>query len=117
MTSWRSIERVVERLPEPSLKPHGVHLIAADIWRQQGVDVPLAYQQAARFRAIQTPATAVLLERVCATVSGPIMLMKGPEVALRYPDPALRPFGDLDLLVQDAELAPPEFVELQRIER
>jgi hypothetical protein len=33
------------------------------------------------------------------------VLMKGPEVAARYPDPALRPFRDLDLLVPDAERA------------
>lgn len=31
-----------------------------------------------------------------------IVLMKGPEIAHTYPDPSLRPFGDLDLLVPDA---------------
>ena len=33
------------------------------------------------------------------------MLMKGPEVAAHYPVPSDRPFGDLDLLVEDPEAA------------
>jgi hypothetical protein len=33
------------------------------------------------------------------------MVMKGPEIALRYPDPALRAYKDVDLLVDDAEAA------------
>lgn len=105
MTNWRNIQQIVERLPESSLGSHGVHLIAAAQWRQRGIDVPTAYQEAERVRAIQAPAALLLIERVRATVPGPIVLMKGPELALRYPNPALRPFGDLDLLVQDAELA------------
>jgi hypothetical protein len=32
-----------------------------------------------------------------------MVLMKGPEIAAHYPDPSLRPFRDLDLLVPDAE--------------
>ena len=31
--------------------------------------------------------------------------MKGPEVAAHYPVPSDRPFGDLDLLVEDPEAA------------
>jgi hypothetical protein len=31
------------------------------------------------------------------------MLFKGPEIAASYPHPSLRPFGDLDLLADDAE--------------
>ena len=38
-------------------------------------------------------------------LEGPIVLLKGPEVAARYPDPLLRPFGDLDLLVPRADEA------------
>ena len=33
------------------------------------------------------------------------MVMKGPEVALRYPDPGLRAYRDIDLLADDAEAA------------
>ena len=34
-----------------------------------------------------------------------LILMKGPEAAARYPDPALRPFCDLDFLVDDPAAA------------
>jgi hypothetical protein len=36
---------------------------------------------------------------------GPIVVIKGPEVGARYPDPALRPLRDLDVLVRDAPAA------------
>ena len=36
---------------------------------------------------------------------GQMLLLKGPEVAACYPDPALRPSKDLDILVDDAEEA------------
>ena len=41
-----------------------------------------------------------LLTRVRAACDGPIVLLKGPEVAERYPQRA-RGYGDLDLLVPD----------------
>lgn len=34
------------------------------------------------------------------------IVLKGPAVALRYPDPALRPYADVDLLVPESELDP-----------
>jgi hypothetical protein len=37
--------------------------------------------------------------------NGPILVIKGPEVAARYPAPELRPFKDLDLLVPRPEEA------------
>jgi hypothetical protein len=42
-----------------------------------------------------------LLKLVRASCDGPLVVMKGPEIAVRYPDGA-RAFGDLDLLVSDA---------------
>ncbi|MEA2467525.1 MAG: putative nucleotidyltransferase [Thermoleophilaceae bacterium] len=52
--------------------------------------------------AIMTP---LVLERVREIVDGPIVLMKGPEIAARYQDPSLRPFNDLDFLVEDPAAA------------
>ena len=50
-------------------------------------------------RAMAAPA---LLERIRTATEGPLLLVKGPEVARLYPDPALRCFRDLDILVPDA---------------
>jgi Uncharacterised nucleotidyltransferase len=43
-----------------------------------------------------------LLDRVRASTDVPLLLIKGPEVAVRYPDPTLRVFRDIDLIAQDA---------------
>ena len=71
-------------------------------------------QRTARLRAPRSPRRPVgftgvggflvakVLERVRTACDGPLVLMKGPEVAARYPDPALRGFRDVDLLAPDA---------------
>ena len=50
-------------------------------------------------------AVPALLARVRDAYEGRIILLKGPEVALRYTDPARRGFIDLDLFVEDVALA------------
>ena len=45
--------------------------------------------------------TRSILGKARSAYEGPIMLMKGPEVAAHYPVPSDRPFHDLDLLVED----------------
>ena len=50
-------------------------------------------------------AAPLLLRRARAAYDGELMLMKGPEVAARYPHPSDRGFHDLDLLAQDAPAA------------
>ena len=84
---------------------HGLHLLAARRWRSLGRELPqelVASEQAARL-AIER--AGVVLERVRAACPGPIVLLHGLEVATVYPDRALRSFGDLDLLVEDAPAA------------
>ena len=51
---------------------------------------------------MQALAVPPLLERVRAACDGPLVVMKGPEVAARYAEPSTRPFRDLDLLACDA---------------
>ena len=46
-----------------------------------------------------------ILRQARAAYDGRMLLMKGVEVAALYPDPLLRPFADMDLLVDDAERA------------
>jgi hypothetical protein len=50
----------------------------------------------------ELPAVAAAVER---STSAPAIVLKGPAISDRlYPDPALRPFGDLDLLIDRAAL-------------
>ena len=102
VTSWEAIQHVVEGWPQETLGAHGLHLIAASQWRSSGASVPQDFQDAERLRAISTPAAAMLLKRIRATVPGKIILLKGPELASYFPDPMLRPFVDIDILTPDA---------------
>ena len=56
-------------------------------------------QRSARAAALTAP---LLLERVRNACEGPVLVLKGPELAARYPNRS-RLFGDLDILVTDAK--------------
>ena len=46
-------------------------------------------------------AASAVLRSVRAAYGGRLMLMKGPEVAARYPEPSTRAYRDIDLLADD----------------
>jgi hypothetical protein len=99
---WRSVDRLIDRAPSVAdLHAHKLHLLAVARYRSLGRAVPDVLSTAAREATLTAFAAPLLLERVRALVDGPLVLLKGPEVAARYPGRALRPYGDLDLLVQD----------------
>jgi hypothetical protein len=103
MGVWESAEALALRSPAlTDLRVHRLHLIAARALHQTGRPVPAELRAEARLAAAVALATPILLERVRAACDGPVVIMKGPEVGARYPDPALRPCRDLDLLVGDA---------------
>lgn len=109
---WHAVDRLVDRAPRLSdLQAHGLHLLAARRWRELGLDVPPSLRQAQRGAAFVQLMVPALLERLRASCDGPLVLMKGPEVAVHYPDPALRPFRDLDVLVGDAATTQRELIE------
>lgn len=101
---WAAVDRLVDRAPTVAdLVSHRLHLLAARRWRATGRPVPpeLAdLELEATFRVLAVPE---LLRRVRAAYDGPLIVMKGPELASRYPDRALRPLRDLDLLVVDSD--------------
>jgi len=101
---WDAVESLVAECDDPrALRAHGLHLVAARSWRAAGRPIPAEWKTDQQAAAMATLAVPVLIERIRAAVSGPILLFKGPEIAARYPDRALRPSGDLDLLMTTAE--------------
>jgi hypothetical protein len=84
------------------LKHHRLLLVAARRHRERGLIVPDLMLAVERMAAAGTLAVPPLLAKVRAAMDGPILLVKGAEVARRYPTPALRSFGDVDLIVPDA---------------
>jgi hypothetical protein len=103
---WTVANELVDRAPTAAdLRAHGLQLLAARRLRARGRPVPAELAADERRAALATLAVPALLQRVRAAYEGPLMVMKGPEVALRYPDPTLRPYKDVDLLTDDAAAA------------
>ena len=103
---WANLARLIERAPrESDLRFHGVELLAAQNARKRG-ETPALHTIAAERTAAATSLIAPLvLQRVLAAVKGPVVLMKGPEVAEYYENSLTRPYRDIDLLVEDADAA------------
>jgi hypothetical protein len=103
---WSAIDELAGRASDASdLRAHGLHLLAAARLREAGDPVPDELIVEERRAAVATLAAPALLQRARAAYGGSLMVVKGPEVALRYPDTVLRPFKDVDVLADDAEAA------------
>lgn len=103
---WERVETLADRAPRlTDLHFHRLELVAARLRRVRGEHVPPQLGDAERYAAVNAMAARDVLRRIRAEYGGRLLLMKGPEVAARYPDPALRPYRDLDLLVDDAPAA------------
>lgn len=104
--TWQAVDRLVARAPSlEDLRVHRLHLFAVRRWRSLGRAVPDDLVDEERLAAMVTLAAPAVLQEVRAAVDGPVVLLKGPEAASYYPDPALRPYQDLDLLVADPPAA------------
>ncbi|HEY4620138.1 MAG TPA: nucleotidyltransferase family protein [Gaiellaceae bacterium] len=100
---WAAVDRLIDSTDDvDALKANRLHLLAARRWRELGRDVPAELVAAERVGVLATLVLPELLARLREACDGPLVVHKGPEVALRYPDPVLRPFIDVDLLVPDA---------------
>jgi putative nucleotidyltransferase-like protein len=103
---WAAVDQLVARAPGlDALRFHRLHLLAARAAIAAGE--PLAPELArdrdlARADVLAAP---LVLGAARAAWDGPLVLVKGPEVACDYPASATRPFGDLDLLCDDAPAA------------
>lgn len=103
MDIWPRLDDLIDRAPTlGDLHAHRLHLYAAWRWRAQGRPIPRELGELERGAGIVRLAAPMLLRRVLAAYEGTVIVIKGPEAAARYPKPELRPYGDLDLLVEDA---------------
>lgn len=100
---WSAVDGLIDRAPDlDELRAHRLTLLAARRWRHLGKQVPEEFVRAERLAQAVALTTPLLLGSIRQATDGPILVMKGPEVAARYPSPLLRPYGDVDLLVPDA---------------
>jgi hypothetical protein len=103
---WSGVGRLIDRAPDvDALIAHRIHLLAARRWVHAGEPIRDDLADDLRSAAFLALVAGVLLERIRAVCEGTILLFKGPETAAYYPEPSVRPFRDLDLLVPDAATA------------
>jgi hypothetical protein len=103
---WLGLDALLDAAgSDAALADHRLHLLAARRRRARGLTVPSELRAAERWAALGALDVPVLLARARAAYAGTLVVIKGPEVAARYPDPLTRPFGDIDLLADDAEAA------------
>ena len=88
---WDRIAELVDRAPSLDvLRAHRLQFLAASLWREQRQHrFPRSLLTRSGLAATTTVAAPVLLSRAKAAYHGRLMLMKGLEVAVRYPDPGL----------------------------
>jgi len=101
---WESVDRLIGTAPdERALTVHRLEPLAARRLRGLGHDVPEAAAESERLGAAFGLAAAAHLTRARAAVEGPLLVVKGPELAALYPDPATRVSRDVDLVAPDPE--------------
>jgi hypothetical protein len=99
------LDRLVERADAHALVFHRVEPLAAERLRRLGREVPGELAELERLGAAFALAATAHLARARAAIDGPLLLLKGPELAALYPEPSLRISRDLDLLVPDPRSA------------
>jgi hypothetical protein len=106
------IEGLVETAPSlEALRKHRLHLAAARLWRSHGHEIPDELLSDVRAAAVRAMLVRFILHKVRSAYEGPLILMKGAEVAAHYPVPSDRPLRDLDLLATDPVAAQRALIE------
>lgn len=101
---WRRIDELIDGAPGlPALRAHRIQLLAGRRWRELGREIPDDLRMEERLAAVRDGIAPDLLARVRGATDQPVVLLKGPEIARRYPSAALRQYIDLDLLAPDAD--------------
>lgn len=101
---WPALDSLLAAASPERARAHGLGPLEALRLNRVGAPVPDAVAVEARIAAVGMLSVRPLLERVRDGCEGPLVLMKGPEVAMRYPG-AARGFMDVDLLTPDPHRA------------
>ena len=88
---WDRVNALIDASPGvDDLRAHGLQLLAARRWRSAGLLLPAGLVREELQAIWRTHASPRVLEEIRTACTGPMMLMKGPVAAARYP---IRPRG------------------------
>jgi hypothetical protein len=103
---WGAVDSLIDRAPSlEDLREHRLHLLAERRWCETGKTIPAALTAEKTLAVALFLPVSGLLARIGTVWTGPIIILKGPELASRYPEGFRRTAGDIDLLVDDADAA------------
>jgi len=97
---WSSVERLLQGRDVEGIRVHKLGALAGRFLRLRGEPVPPALAGDERGATVAAVIVKPTLERIRSVCDGPLLLVKGPEVARLYPGQA-RVYGDVDLVVPD----------------
>ena len=98
---WHGVDSLLDRATEDGIIAHKLGPLAAARWRATGRPVTKRVADEERAASFAVLSAEALLRRIREAGTGPLVLLKGPELAAVYP-PGGRRFGDLDVLSPDA---------------
>lgn len=102
-TPWAQVATwLIDVDDEPMLASQGLAPLRAGLRHVAGRDLTPSDREALHQAATAFVTQLALLERIHALDVGPVVVLKGPEMASRYPHPSWRRSGDLDLFAADA---------------
>ena len=99
---WAAIGRLIDSATLSGVLAHKLGPLAADRARRLGNAVLRPLLEEERAASLSRLTAVPLLELVRDNCDGPLVLLKGPEIARLYPANARR-FGDVDVLTPDAD--------------
>ncbi len=94
---WTGLEDRLARAEQAGILANKLGPLGARSLRVRGAPVPPELERAERLARSAWLVAIPLLGRIRSLVDGPLLLFKGPEAAMQYPDRA-RGFMDLDIL-------------------
>jgi hypothetical protein len=98
---WSSVETLIDSASIDGILSHKLAPLAALRRRAVGDSVPEVFGVEERIASLAAMVARPVLLRIREVGDGPMVLLKGPEVAALYP-PNGRRFGDVDVLTPDA---------------
>ena len=98
---WSSVGGLIDRASIDGILVHKLAPLAAGRRRSAGEPVPEVFAAEERIASLAGMIANPVLQRIREVGEGPLVLLKGPEVAALYPANGRR-FGDIDVLTPDA---------------
>lgn len=84
-----------------NLEFHRIQLLAATLHQYVPWPIPEKHLLLCKVQIMRVNAVVAQLAQLAEVIDQPLILLKGADLAFRYPFPNARPLGDIDILLED----------------